>query len=208
MASRGFLRGGREALGFWVITLGLCALAGLGSYELGRNWVGRTLGEAISSENVQIKAQQPNATAANALTAESGPPPAEAKVEMQPRDASDAEKQDLTGQGASSSPAASAAAGSAPATAAGGAAPADTTPPAASGGAYQVIAGSYTSPSKAEHVQTALQQLGYNPTVTLVKKGDKTYHRVIVGAYDDKDAAEAVRKELADAGYAATVSGG
>ena len=44
--------------------------------------------------------------------------------------------------------------------------------------------------------------------MTLVKKGDKTYHRVIVGAYDDKDAAEAVRKELADAGYAATVSGG
>jgi cell division protein FtsN len=196
-----------------VITLGLCALAGLGSYELGRNWVGRTLGEAISSENVQIKAQQPAAGAANALAEDSVSPPARAKADLAPRDASDAEKQDLAAQGLSNSVAGGAGGsadtgGSAGTPSAEGAPAADSASPAASAaGSYQVTAGSFPSAAQAQQVKSALEQLGYTPTLTVARRHGKTYHQVVVGTYGDKQGAESVRKEVQAAGYEAQVSG-
>ena len=38
-----------EALGFWFITLVICAAAGLGSYRFGRNWIGDRLGGEVKS---------------------------------------------------------------------------------------------------------------------------------------------------------------
>ncbi len=38
-----------EALGFWFITLVICAAAGLGSYRFGRQWIGDRLGGDVKS---------------------------------------------------------------------------------------------------------------------------------------------------------------
>jgi cell division protein FtsN len=175
-------------------------LAGLGSYELGRNWVGRTLGEAISSENVQIKSRQPAGAAANGLAENSAPPPAQPQVDLEPRDPTDAEKQDLTAQGLSNSVAGGATPGA-------DSKPAENATPAGPTGAYTVTAGSFASAAGAERVRSDLEQRGYQPTVTTVQRHGKTYHKVIVGSYDDKDQAESVRKAVEAAGYAAAVNG-
>lgn len=209
MAPTGFIRGGREVVGFWVVTLGLCLVAGLVSYELGRNWVGRTLGAAIASENVQIKPQEASG-AANAVGEQTAPPPAQAKVEMEPRAPTEAEKADLTANGLSkpeSAPGDAASAGTDP-SGTGAAAAGTGTTPASGGGSYQVTAGSYTVLANAEATKRKLERRGYRPYLSDFERRGTTYHRVIVGDYGDQGEAERVKQELEGAGFVAGVTGG
>lgn len=195
----------REALSFWALTLLLCAVAGIASYWVGRNWVGRQLGEAISSQHVAIRPQEPGQGTESASSEDLEPPPAEPKVEMVPREPTEAEKQELTAKAlekqaeeAEATPGATAE----PTETAGSARPAE---PGAGAGGYLVTAGSFTVAANAERVKRDLEAKGYRPYITEVQQRGATYRRVVVGAYSDRQQAEAVRKELTEAGFVAGV---
>lgn len=208
MAAPGFIRGGREALGFWAIILGLCLVTGMISYAAGRDWVGRALGEAISRQEVQIKPQEPAAGSTQTPPDQAGPPPAQARVELEPREPTEAEKQDLTQQNLD----AAAASGDttvpepSPSVAESGA-PADKPQeqPSASAG-YLVTAGSFTVSANAERVKRNLEKRGYHPYLSRIERRGTTYHRVIVGSYGSREQAEAVKRELEAAGFVAGVT--
>jgi len=210
VASRGFIRGGREVFGFWVITLGLCVLAGVLSYGLGRDWVGRTLGEAISSENVQIKPQTQSAQAPAATEEQTGPPPAQVRVELESREPTEGEKQDLTAQklAESAENGESTGAGSEPTPSPASTSPESAAVAATSSDSYQVTAGSFTVVANAERVKRDLQKLGYKPRLMEIKRRGTTYNRVVVGDYDDKQKAEAVKQDLEAAGFVAGITRG
>lgn len=206
MASRGFIRGGREVAGFWIIILGLCILAGALSYGLGRDWVGRTLGEAISNENVQIKPQEQASGAAAGNQEQTGPPPAQAKADLEPREPTEAEKQELAAQNLGDT--------GGNAEAAGGAEPPPSEVPSASagagaaGGSYEVTAGSFTVVANAERVERDLEKRGHHPRLVQIQRRGTTYHRVVVGTYSDKQEAETVKQDLEAAGFVVGLSGG
>jgi cell division protein FtsN len=187
-------REGREAASFWLITLVLCLVAGLVSYGLGRNWVGRQLGEAITSQRVEIKQQEQANALGNSVT-EGAPPPSQAQVDMTPRPATEGEKADLTAESAA---AAAGAAAEQPA-ASGADATAGTT-------GWQVTAGSFTTAASAEKVRRSLEKRGFQAQVVQVQQRGATYNRVIVGVWSDQAEAEKVRAELSAAGFVAGVS--
>ncbi len=185
-------------MGFWTVTLLLCLLAGLGSFALGRNWVGRQLGGAITAQRVELKAQDPGNALGNSLT-DKVTPPSQAKVEMAPRPPTEGEKSDLTAGGLN---AVAANQLEAPA------APEATAPPSAGAATtgYQVTAGSFTSAANAERVRRDLEKRGYQPYVEDLDQRGVTYHRVIVGVWGDRPKAEEVRQQLNALGFVAGVT--
>ncbi len=208
MAAPGFIRGGREAIGFWAIIVGLCVITGMISYGAGRNWVGRALGEAISRQTVEIKPQETTASSPETPQDQSGPPPAQARVEMEPREPTEAEKQDLTQQNLD------AAAASAKSSTSESAPPAPESAPSAdkpeeqtaTGTGFLVTAGSFTVPANAERVKRNLEKRGYHPYLSRIERRGTSYHRVVVGTYGSREEAEAVRRELEAAGFVAGVT--
>ncbi len=207
MAARGFIRGGREALGFWAIIIGLCLITGMISYGAGRNWVGRALGEAISREEVQIKPQEPSANSPETPPEQSGPPPAQARVEMEPREPTEAEKQDLTQQNLDAAAASGdTASGSSPPAAESAPSAGKPEAPTTAGPGYLVTAGSFTVPDNAERVKRNLEKRGYHPYLSRIERRGTTYHRVVLGAYGSREEAEAVKRELEAAGFVAGVT--
>jgi cell division protein FtsN len=200
------MRSGREIAGFWVITVGLCILGGALSYGVGRDWVGRTLGEAISSENVQIKPQEQSGEGTPAPEEQTGPPPAQIKVELEPRAPTEAEKQELTAQQLAEAAARREPEEEpVPTSSSSAAVPPDATTDQTT---YEVTAGSFTVPANAERVKRDLEKQGYRPRIVPVERRGTTYHRVVVGTYPDKQKAESVRRELEAAGFVAGVAGG
>jgi len=195
----------REALAFWAITLLVCAVAGVLSYWVGRDWVGRQLGETISSQHVAIRPQEPGQEAKPDGGEDLQPPPAEAKVEMTPREPTEAEKQELTAKALEKE------AAEAEATPSAAAPPAETPASATAAesdsrtGGYLVTAGSFTVAANAERVKRDLEAKGYHPYITEVQQRGATYRRVVVGAYGNRQEAEAVRRELTEAGFVAGV---
>jgi cell division protein FtsN len=171
--------------------------------------VGRTLGQAITNQGVQIKAQEQPAAGTNPPPEQSGAPPTQPRVELEPREPTEAEKQDLTQQklDQSAQSGESASAESSPPAAESPAAPEKPAETAAPAAGYQVTAGSFTVAANAERVKRSLEKQGYHPYLTEVQGRGATYHRVVVGAYGSREEAEAVKKDLEAAGFVAGVSG-
>ena len=69
------------------------------------------------------------------------------------------------------------------------------------GGRHVVIAGSFLNPEKSQAMLEELKSKGYQPYITKVTIGDKTYRRVNVAAFSSRQQADKLAEELADAGY-------
>jgi cell division septation protein DedD len=90
-----------EALGFWFITLVICAAAGLGSYRFGRQWIGDRLGGDVKS--VLTSDELADRVSEKAFSGgEAGPetdvldePPAKAVVEVESAGVSSEDRQKL-----------------------------------------------------------------------------------------------------------------
>jgi cell division protein FtsN len=168
------------------------------SYSLGRHWVGGQLEKTLLGR-VPIKTQADSGAPGAATGDAQALPPSQVKVESEPRQPTDAEKNDLSSQELSQS-----GEGGGAVTAEGSTAPAPAAA-GASGAGYTVTAGSYSSSSSAQKTVNDLESRGYSPHLTEFQRHGSTYYRVVVGIYGDHDRADAVRQELESAGYAAGI---
>jgi cell division protein FtsN len=190
-------RRGQTALNFWGLVLIICALVALLSYSLGRRWVGGQLEKTLVGRHVPVNAQQDNAAGSATGPAQAIPPGA-IQVEMEPRQPTDAEKNDLSAQELGQSGGTGTAV-----TAEGSSTPAGESAPRIG---YTVTAGSYTSSAAAERVVSDLEKHGFSPHLTQFDRHGVTNYRVVVGIYGDKDRADHVRQQVEDEGHPAGVT--
>ena len=190
----------RETIQFWAIALLLSLLAALGGFVLGRDWVGKQLAGALARDDAGVNVQQPASAEAAPGPLTPAQPPAEVKVEIEPRVPTPAEQLELTQKTLQEA---------ADAVAASDTSPAETTEPAPAPPTegYLVTAGSYVTPANAERVKGELERRGYQPHISQVKVRERTYYRVVVGAYGDREEAEQVAGKIQAAGFAGGVSG-
>ena len=86
-----------EALGFWLITLLICAIAGFASYRFGREWIGDRLGSDVKS--VMTKDDLADRINDDALTGDAEEDDAEAIPDEPPEEAQvEVETVSLTGE--------------------------------------------------------------------------------------------------------------
>lgn len=198
-------RPAREALGFWLVTLIICGIAGLVSYQVGKNWVGKRLANAVSNQHIEIKPQVVGADSTEEPGEDSEIPPAEAQIEMEPRAPTEAERRDLTLQEAQAS-----AAEPEPAELESvlvlpeEPSPTEVPEPETTGG-FLVTAGSYRVAANAERVKADLEKQGYHPHLTQVETRGTVYNRVVVGVYGDRQEAEKIQNQLEAAGFVSGV---
>ena len=82
---------------------------------------------------------------------------------------------------------------------------APTAPAAASGGAFAVQLGSFSSRESADKLASDVRRAGFDSSVTPVESGGRRLHRVRVGPVPDRAAAEALAARLAARGHRGTV---
>lgn len=190
----------REALGFWLVTLIICGIAGLVSYEAGKNWVGKHLANAVSSQRIEIKPQVGGEGTVGEAEQTSEAPPAEAQVEMEPRAPTEAERRDLSLQETQESPAEPGPVSVLPEEP-----EATELPEPEPTGGFLVTAGSYRVAANAERVKANLEKQGYHPYISQMDQGGTLFHRVVVGAYGDRQEAERTSQQLQEAGFTSGV---
>ncbi len=217
-----------ETATFWGIVVALCLLAGLLSYLIGRDWVGKYLAqqqEARASSELRAAAATSSASVSNISL---GP-----TVIIREREPTEAEKRELgmagtenpeaaadsgqTGPGEeppAAEPEATPDEGDEPSTATEG--PAEDREPAATPSepapaaraathSWVTTAGSYRDRRNAEQVAQSLAAQGIRAEVQAVEVRGETYHRVRVGPYDSRSAAERASDEVRAAGYPSQV---
>lgn len=191
----------REGLGFWLIVFLVCIVAGVISYQVGKNWVGRQLAEISGqAEGVQVTPED-DSQVADQLGPVEPKPPLTPQVTIEQREPSDSEKQALEQtspeRAASQAPQDGAELNAQPA-----AAPPEA-PSTTSG--YGVTAGSFASRDNAQQVVERLTEAGYQPYITEVEKQGVVYQRVNVAVFDDRGEAEGLRDKLQQQGFVSGV---
>ena len=191
----------RETVGFWLIVFLVCIVAGVISYQVGKNWVGGQLAEISGqAEGVQVTPED-DSQVADQLGPVEPKPPLTPQVTIEQREPSDSEKraaqQMSPERAASREPQDGAELHAQPA-----AAPPEA-PSTTSG--YAVTAGSYASRDNAQRVVQRLTEAGYQPYITEVEKQGVVYQRVNVAVFDDRGEAEGLRDKLQQQGFVSGV---
>lgn len=220
----------KDVLFFWAKVLVICIILGVISFFIGRNYLGNMIAETtIEQGTPEIVAQVPEDRPP--APGDEAPPPEGAKVDIYERDPSDAEvaraRQEYTivkGTSEDSDDADEEADQEEPdATEETPEEPEDETPsdepadesatdtgdtPSGSdedGREFVVIAGSFVNIENAEKVVSELRGEGYEPYITQVIIGDRTYNRVNVAAYSSREKAGDLARELRGSGHDVTV---
>ena len=196
----------REATGFWLIVLLVCVIAGVVSYQTGRNWVGQRLAEV----DLQTKQEIAKPTDEGAIP--TVPVPGEAELPLQPvieveeRAPSEGEKlemklreveeraQEHEPQDAAELHAIESDRGTA-----------SQEPEGSGAGEWVVVAGSFVQGENAQNQAAKLTAKGYSPLVIEITKDGITYHRVNVGSFDKREQAQELVQKLRDDDFDATI---
>jgi cell division septation protein DedD len=96
-----------EALGFWFVTLLICAIAGLASYKFGRDWIGDRIGGDVKPilttqalvDRMGGGEAEPEPAANSPATGPAQPPPEKAVVEVTPTTPTTEDRQKLRVEG-------------------------------------------------------------------------------------------------------------
>ena len=196
----------REGIGFWLIVLLVCIVAGVISYQAGRNWVGRQLARIdLQARRPELPAGGEDAAALPDLDEpEASEPPLTAQVTIEERAPSQAEKaevqraslerevRDGPQDGAQLNAERAAARAARAAT-------------ANSSSRYVVTAGSYADSDNAQEIIEQLTGKGYRPFRAEVEKSGVVYWRVNVAVFEDRAQAEQLRDELKRQGFVSGV---
>lgn len=194
----------REAIAFWLIVLLICAIAGVLSYQAGRNWVGRRLAEVDlgSEQRAAVPGDEAGAEVASSLEQQEAPvrpvieieerPPTEGESrEMEVRTAEERAEQSQPQNGAQLR----AQEGDK-----------DQSGEELAGidsGEWVVISGSFSKADNAQGQADRLKTGGYTPFVTEITKDGVTFHRVNVGSFDERSDADALVRKLRDDDFVA-----
>jgi len=195
----------RQTIAFWLMVLLICAIAGVLSYQVGKNWVGRRLAE------VDLEAGARPKPASEAPTGEV--PSGEQEKQAPLRPVVEIEEREPTGsEGLLSQPGQE---GEQVAEGPQDGAELHTSDPEASGdgseqpsiaeGEWVVTAGSFTEESNARRQAEKLEQRGYSPFITQIKNEGVTYHRVNVRTFSKRDDAEELAQKVREDGFVAGI---
>jgi len=213
---------------FWAKVLVMCLILGTISFYIGRRYLGTRFSEGEIREGApEIVVQVPGSGADLEETEKA--PPAKAKVEIEEREASEAEAARANREFVEADEEADVERDAADASsqdeedeseAEGTSNWSDYTSEETDSGQaddnaqetessedshYVVIAGSFLNPENSQRTLQELKSKGYQPYITKVTIGDKTYRRVNVAAFASRQQADKLAEELANAGYEVTV---
>jgi len=204
-----------EALTFWSIIIIISAIAAFISFRVGRDWLGKRLGDVEVSQGApRIVAQaELNAENARRLEQEERAPDSVEPV-VEDREATQAEIRRLEREEASEEPQDGAQLNSSQA---------DDSPPAdeaaqepepedpdvgGAGPVFTVTAGSFGEMASARSVKSQLNDKGYSPYIQDVVKDGKTLHRVCVSQVRGRVDAQELQKAISDLGFTAGLIAG
>lgn len=193
----------REGLGFWLIVLLICVVAGVISYQTGKNWVGRRLAEInLKPGGPQMPPEPKGASELADREEPTAPqPPLTPQVSVEEREPNEAEKEEVKRAAREQQ------AREEPQNGAQLNAEQEETPsePDSGEGDFVVTAGSYANSDNARRIAERLTEKGYHPFVTEVEKEGIVYQRVNVAAFDDRSQAEQLRDQLQQEGFVSGV---
>jgi len=193
----------RQTVAFWLMVLLICVIAGVLSYQIGKNWVGRRLAE------VDLQAGARPEPAGEAPTAEmpSGEQEEQAPlrpvVEIEERAPTGSDKPfsepgqegEQTAEGPQD--------GTELHTSESEATGDGSEQPSTAQGEWVVTAGSFTEEDNARRQAQKLEQRGYSPFITEIRNQGITYHRVNVRTFSSRDDAEELAQKMREDGFVA-----
>ncbi len=193
----------RQTIAFWLMVLLICAIAGVLSYQLGKNWVGRRLAEV----DLQAGARPEPPGESPTTEMPPGEPEEEAPlrpvVEIEEREPTGSERllsqpgqeDELTAEGPQD--------GAELHTSESEANGDDSEQPSTGEGEWVVTAGSFTEEDNARRQVQKLEQRGYSPFITQIKHEGITYHRVNVRTFSKREDAEELAQQVREDGFVA-----
>ncbi len=193
----------RQTVAFWLMVLLICAIAGVLSYQVGKNWVGRRLAE-IDLE-AEARPEPPGESPATVM------PSAEPEEEAPLQPVVEIEEREPTGsEGLFSQPGQEGEQtvegpqdGAELHTSESEASEDTSEQPSTADGEWVVTAGSFTDEDNARRQAQKLEQRGYSPFITEIKNQGITYHRVNVRTFSKRDDAEELAQKVREDGFVA-----
>jgi len=221
-----------EAIGFWILTLIVCAVAGAICHRLGKAYLAEGSSHRTAKAPAGARPEGPGGTGESASpsgTTQEEKPVIEVQAQgtaptedrwARPEDKGNQSDRDSTGAEPTpdrSSPAEREAKATGEAAEPKASTPERTprreqerpapdrpAPVKPAEGRYVVRAGSFTNQANAQRAAATLRERGYLPQVVSFTKDGKAYNRVTVGSYATEDEASEVRDLLRQEGFADT----
>ena len=196
----------RETIGFWLIVLLICVIAGIVSYQAGRNWVGERLAEVDLHSQRESTETTEEGTVLTVPVSEESEAPLQPVVEIEERALSQDEKLEMKLREAEKRAREHEPQDGAELHALeGGQDTADQESEGSGAGEWVVVAGSFVQGENAENQAAKLTAKGYSPLIAEITKDGITYHRVNVGSFDKREQAQELVQKLRDDYFDATI---
>ncbi len=197
----------RETIGFWLIVLLICVIAGIVSYQAGRNWVGQRLAEVDLQTKQEIAEPTDEATIPTVTISEEAELPLQPVVEVEERAPSEGEKLEMKLREAEERAQEHEPQDGAELHALESDRDAASQESEGSGaGEWVVVAGSFVQSENAQNQAAKLTAKGYSPLVTDITKDGITYHRVNAGSFAKREQAQELVQKLRDDDFDATIA--
>ena len=193
----------RQTTAFWMMVLLICAIAGVLSYQAGKDWVGRRLAEVDLEAGARPESPGESPVADVPSSGQEEEAPLQPVVEIEEREPTGSEglfsqpgqEDEQIAEGPqdgaelhTSEPEATGDGSEQPSTA---------------DGEWVVTAGSFTEEDNARRQAQKLEQRGYSPFITEIKNEGITYHRVNVQTFSKREDAEELAQQVREDGFVA-----
>ncbi len=193
----------RQTVAFWLMVLLICAIAGVLSYQAGKNWVGRRLVEVDLEAGARPEPPGESPVAEVPSSGQEEEAPLRPVVEIEEREPTGSEgllsAPGQEGEQTAEGPQDGAELHMSESEATGD----GSEQPSATEGEWVVTAGSFAEEDNARRQVQKLEERGYSPFITQIKNEGITYHRVNVGTFSGRDDAEALAQKVREDGFVA-----
>ncbi len=193
----------RQTVAFWLMVLLICAIAGVLSYQVGKNWVGRRLAEVDLEAGARPEPPGDIPTADMPSGEQKEQVPLRPVVEIEEREPTGSERllsqPGPEGEQIAEGPQDGAELHTSESEASGD----GSEQPSTAEGEWVVTAGSFTEEDNARRQAQKLEQRGYSPFITQIKHEGITYHRVNVRTFSKRDDAEELAQQVREDGFVA-----
>ncbi len=196
----------RETLAFWLIILLICAIAGVLSYQAGRNWVGQRLAEVDLHEErgVSLGVEESGTQTVPVTDEGEAEAPLQPVVEVEERAPTEGEQAEMKLREAEKRADEYGPQDGAELHAAEDDERADSDESSApASGEWVVTAGSFAQAENANRQADGLRAKGYTPLITEITIEGRTFHRVNAGTFETRAEAEALVQKLRDDDFVA-----
>ncbi len=195
----------RQTVAFWLMVVLICAIAGVLSYQVGKNWVGRRLAEVDLEAGARPEPPGEIPAADVPYGEPEEPAPLRPVVEIEEREPTGSEglftqpgqegEQTVEGpqDGAELHTSESEASGD------------GSEQPSTAEGEWVVTAGSFTEEANARRQAQKLERRGYSPFITQIENRGIIYHRVNVRTFSKRDDAEELAQKVREDGFVAAL---